>query len=162
MKRLWIAAAVLLLIVMTAGCGKEDTSVSSNAKDAGDTATTAAQAPTDAPYIDTQLNEPEWTYPEGDLQLEDGSNVYASGEDILCFAFVTNNDGTQELRFRFSDETASVLKSQSSDNAYFMTLNGEKIGDATLNDDCNEATVTQEDSVGDITQNASKIRGLSE
>lgn len=153
MKKLWIIAAAVLLLVMTAGCGKAEPSA---------TADTATQAPTDAPYLDTQLNEPEWTLAEGSLQLEDQDNIYAESQDILYFAFITNYDGSQELRFRFNEETANMLKQQNPDNEYYITLDNAKIGYATLNDDCTEATIKQEDSIGSITYNASKIRGLSE
>lgn len=161
MKKLIVIVAALLLLVTAAGCSNEETSTE-KADTASSAAAAATEAPTDAPFIDTQISEPEWTYAEGDLKLADQDNVYAQGDDFLYFAFVTNTDGTQELRFRFSDDAASKLKTQSPDIAYFITLNDEKIGDATLNDDCTEATITQENSVGSITENASKIRGLTE
>lgn len=158
MKRLVIIAAVLLLLVMTAGCSDNESSSSSKAnKPSSET-----EQATAAPYIDTQINEPEWTLAEGNLKLLDQNNIYAEGKDFLYFAFVTNTDGTQELRFRFDETTASMLKKQSPDNAYYITLNDAKIGDATLNDDCTEAIIKEEDSNGSITENASKIRGLSE
>lgn len=163
MKKLLVIIAALLLLVTVAGCSKDESSATEKTDTASSaTAAAATEAPTDAPFIDTQISEPEWTYAEGDLKLADQDNVYAQGQDFLYFAFVTNTDGTQELRFRFSDDTASMLKTQSPDIAYFITLNDEKIGNATLNDDCTEATITEENSVGSITENASKIRGLSE
>ena len=42
-----------------------------------------------------------------------------------------------------------------------MTFNDEKIGTATLNDDCTIAKVFSENTVGEITAWASKIRGLA-
>ena len=152
MKRFLIIAAAVMLLLLTAGCGYNDTTSPTEA---------ATEAPTAAPYIDTQINEPEWTLAEGVLQLETDDQVYASGDDVLYFAIVTNDDGTQELRFRLSDETAAMLKTQNADNQYFITLNGEKIGNAKLNDACTVATVSEADAVGSITELASKIRGLS-
>ena len=153
MKRLLIIALAVLSVLAFAGCGKENSPAPTTAPE--------TQAHTDAPYIDTQINEPEWTLAEGVLQLADQNTIYADSKDILYFAFITNTDGSQELRFRLSDATAEKMKSQSPDTAYFITLNGEKIGNATLNDTCTEAIVTQENAVGDITALASKIRGLS-
>ena len=153
MKRLFALAAVVLIIAALAACG-------------GDTAETqpaVTEAPTDAPYIDTQLSEPEWTYAEGTLQLLSADNtVLASGkEDILYFAIVTDKDGSQELRFKLSDAVAAKLKDQSADATYTMTLNNEMIGTAKLNSDGTEAVITADNTVGDITQVASKIRGLA-
>ena len=132
MKRIILIAAAVMLALLTAACG--------NGKSSSAPETTAPQPATDAPYIDTQLSEPEWTYAEGDLQLLSADNtVLASGkEEILYFAIVTNKDGSQELRFKLSDAVA-----------------------AKLNSDGTEAVITAGNTVGDITQVASKIRGLA-
>ncbi|WP_405341693.1 hypothetical protein [Ruminococcus sp.] len=156
MKRILLIAAAVLLMILTAACGKGNSSSAP--------ATTAPQPATDAPYIDTQLSEPEWTYAEGTLQLLGGdSTALATGKDeILYFAIVTNKDGSQELRFKLSDTVVTKLKNQSADATYTMTLNDETIGTATLNSDGTEAIITKENTVGDITQVASKIRGLAQ
>lgn len=155
MKRILLIAAAVMLALLTAACG--------NGKSSSAPETTAPQPATDAPYIDTQLSEPEWTYAEGTLQLLSADNtVLASGkEDILYFAIVTDKDGSQELRFKFSDAVAAKLKDQSADAAYTMTLNDEMIGTAKLNSDGTEAVITADNTVGDITKVASKIRGLA-
>lgn len=153
MEKLLIIAVAVLLLLLTAGCGKTETPAPTQA---------ATEAPTEALYIDTQINEPEWTLAEGVLQLEADDQVYADGDDILYFAIVTNDDGTQELRFRMSDEAAAKLKTQSADLSYCITLNGEKIGNAVLNEECTVAMISAENAVGSITELASKIRGLSE
>ena len=154
MKKIIVSAiAALLLLALTACSGNNS---------ATEEAAAATEAPTRAPYLDTQLNEPEWTLAEGDLQLEDDAKLYAEKEDFLYFAIVTNTDGTQELRFKLNDETAAMLKTQSPDAAYYITLNGEKIGDATLSEDCAIAIVTAQNAAGEITSIATKIRGLSE
>ena len=151
MKRLFALAAVVLIIAALAACG-------------GDTAETqpaVTEAPTDAPYIDTQISEPEWTLAEGSLQLEGTGGVYAGNTDVLYFAIVTEPDGSQELWFRLSDEIAAQLQPQKPDDC-FMTLNGERIGSAALSDDCTVAKITDENIDGEITAWASKIRGLAE
>ena len=155
MKRILLIAAAVLLMILTAACGKGNTPAATEA---------TAQPPTDAPYIDTQLSEPEWTYAEGTLQLlgSDNTALATGKDDILYFAIVTNKDGSQELRFKLSDAVAAKLKNQSADAAYTMTLNNETIGTATLNSDGTEAVITKENTVGDITQVASKIRGLAQ
>ena len=150
-KILILTAAVLLIAAMTAcGAGKN-------------TAETAAptEAPRQASYLDTRLDEPEWTLAEGDLQLGDGNTVYAEKSDILYFAIVTNKDGSQELRFKLSDATAAKLKTLSPDTAYTISLNGEKIGTATLSEDATVATVTAQNAVGEITALATKISVLA-
>ena len=48
-----------------------------------------------------------------------------------------------------------------SDTPSTMTLNNEMIGTAKLNSDGTEAVITADNTVGDITQVASKIRGLA-
>lgn len=152
MKRIIALTAVVLLLLALSACG-------------GNTAPTetssVTEAPTDAPYIDTQISEPEWTLAEGELQLEGTDSIYAENADVLYFAIVTESDSNQELWFRLSDETAALLQSQRPDDC-FMTLNGEKIGGASLSDDCTIVKISAENVDGEITAWASKIRGLAE
>ena len=155
MKKLLMIAAVLVLLLTVTACGEDPAP-------AAPTEPAETQAPTDAPYIDTQIDEPEWTLAEGELQLEGEDDIYAESDDVLYFAIITNPDGTQELRFRLTDEIADTLLQQDPDNVYYMTLDGIKIGEATLNDRCTVVTITEEDAVGEITALASKIRGLAE
>ena len=150
MKRLFIMMATVLLTALTVGCAGNIPAPTESA---------ATEAPTDAPYIDTQVNEPEWTLAEGELQLSDDTGVVASGSEILYFAIVSIKDGQQELRFRLSDEKAAALKDRDS-TGYVISLNGEKIGNATLNSSGTVATVTAADAEGEITALATKIRGL--
>ena len=149
MKRFLMISAAVLLMALTAGC----------AGNSAPTESVATQAPTAAPYIDTQINEPEWTLAEGELQLSDDTGVQASGSEILYFAIVSDQNGQQELRFRLSDEKAAVLKDRES-TGYTVSFNGEKIGTATLNASGTVATVTAADAEGEITALATKIRGL--
>ena len=149
MKRFLMISAAVLLMALTAGC----------AGNSAPTESAATQAPTAAPYIDTQINEPEWTLAEGELQLSDDTGVQASGSEILYFAIVSDQNGQQELRFRLSDEKAAVLKDRES-AGYTVSFNGEKIGTATLNASGTVATVTAADAEGEITALATKIRGL--
>lgn len=152
MKKILLMMTALLMLAAFAGCnnGKAPSSQET------------APAATAAKYVDTSLQEPEWTLAEGNVQLEDKDNIYAEKKDIESFAIVTNTDGTQELRFRMNSETATMLKKQSADNQYYITLDGARIGDATLNGDCTEAVVKQENVIGNITELASKIRGLAQ
>ena len=122
----------------------------------------ASSAPTVSPYIATPVDEPEWTYADGVLKLEDSKFIYAEGsDDILCFAIVGADKDDMELRFMLSDEKAAMTKEQGSkDGSYYITFNGEMIGKATLSDDCKIATVTAADAQGDITELATKIRGV--
>jgi len=149
MKRFSMISAAVLLMALTVGC----------AGNSAPTESAATQAPTAAPYIDTQINEPEWTLAEGELQLSDDTGVQASGSEILYFAIVSDQNGQQELRFRLSDEKAAVLKDRES-TGYTVSFNGEKIGAATLNASGTVATVTAADAEGEITALATKIRGL--
>jgi len=125
------------------------------------TVPTAAPESSEQPYIATPVDEPEWTYADGVLRLEDSHYLYAEGSDaILCFAIVGADKESMELRFMMSDATANMLKEQGTDSRYYITFNGEMIGRATLSDDCKIATVTSEDAQGDITALATKIRGV--
>lgn len=153
MKRLYLILAVVCLIAVLAGCNSGSVATATEPP---------AQAPTDAPYIDTQLDEPEWTLAEGELQLSDSTGVIAENADILYFAIVSNADGSQELRFRLRDEMAAQLKGVEPSGSYFITFNGETVGNAILNDDCTVATVGKDDANGSITDLATKIRGLYE
>lgn len=156
MKKIMILAAALIILGLLTAC-------------AGSTVPTELQpavteAPTDAPYIDTQLDEPEWTLTDRELFIQTPSAVVASGEDILYFAIVSKPDGQQELLFRLSDEAAKIL-SASVTELYTVTLDspdGAKIGDATMNSDCTVATITAEHANGEITALATQIRNIME
>lgn len=151
MKRIvLLLTSALLALAMTACAGTP-----------APTEPAVTEAPTEAKYIDTQLNEPEWTLAEGKLQLEGNGTVYADNTEILYFAIVTETDGKQSLWFRLTDEASVKLQTQPIDGDCFMTFNDEKIGTATLNDDCTIAKVFSENTVGEITAWASKIRGLA-
>lgn len=153
MKRLCLILTAVLLTAIFTGCSGGSFATATEPP---------TQAPTDAPYIDTQLDEPEWTLAEGELQLNDSTGVIAENADILYFAIVSNTDGSQELRFRLSDEMAEKLKGFEPSGRYFITLNGDTVGNAILNDDCTVATVGKDDANGSITDLATKIRGLYE
>lgn len=153
MRRFIAILTAMILLTLTAGCTTIITPVETEA---------STEAPTDAPYIDTQLSEPEWTLAEGELQLEDGTRVVAVSDDILYFAIVTDENGEQELRFHFSEEMTATLKEQTPDVQCYMTLGGEKIGNATISDDCTVAIISAENAADEITALATKIRGLYE
>ena len=121
-----------------------------------------SSAPTESPYLATPVDEPEWTYADGVLRLEDSKFIYAEGsQDIICFAIVGAEKEDMELRFMLSDEKAAMIKEQGSeDGRYYITFNGDMVGKATLSDDCKIATVTDADAQGDITELATEIRGV--
>ena len=149
-KVLFLMITALLALALTACAGNS-----------APTEPAVTEAPTEAKYIDTQLNEPEWTLAEGKLQLEGNGTVYADNTEILYFAIVTETDGKQSLWFRLTDEASVKLQTQPIDGDCYMTFNDEKIGTATLNDDCTIAKVFSENTAGEITAWASKIRGLA-
>ena len=153
MKRLLaVFTAILTLAAFTACNGNEP----------AETAIPATEAPTQSPYIDTPVDEPEWTLAEGELTLEDKDYLYAEKSDFVCFAVVGAEPENMKLLFRFDDVTANMLKQQSPDNQYYMTLNGENIGNATLNEDCTIASIKGQHTFDEMTSIATKIRGLSE
>lgn len=122
---------------------------------------TAAESPTEKQYIATPIDEPEWTYAEGNLKLEGDNTTYANGsQEIICFAIVGADKESMELRFMMSDDIAAKLKEQPADTEYHITFNDKMIGKATLSDDCKIATVTAADAQGDITALATEIRGV--
>ncbi len=149
-KVLFLMITALLALAMTACAGNS-----------APTEPAVTEAPTEAKYIDTQLSEPEWTLAEGKLQFEGNGTVYADNTEILYFAIVTETDGKQSLWFRLTDEASVKLQTQPIDGDCYMTFNDEKIGTATLNDDCTIAKVFSENTAGEITAWASKIRGLA-
>lgn len=149
-KVLFLMITALLALALTACAGNS-----------APTEPAVTEAPTEAKYIDTQLSEPEWTLAEGKLQLEGNGTVYADNTEILYFAIVTETDGKQSLWFRLTDEASVKLQTQPIDGDCYMTFNDEKIGTATLNDDCTIAKVFSENTAGEITSWASKIRGLA-
>ena len=154
MKKAITLLLTILMVVSLAACGES--------KPIEPPTVPATQAPTDAPYIDTQVSEPEWTLAEGELTLVDGQTLYAKGENFLYFAIVGATPAEMELRFKLDDATATLMKAQSKELEYYINLNGERIGTATFNDDCTEAIITSQNAAQEITSLATKIRGLQE
>ncbi len=145
MKKLVCILLTALFAVSLAACG------------AGNQPTEPSTAPTDAPYIHTQVDEPEWTLIEGTMTLEDGTTTYAQGADFLYFAIVGATPQEMELRFRLDDAVAAKLTDEP---AYYITFNGENIGRATLNENHTVAVIKSADAATEITALATKIRGL--
>ena len=151
MKRLLaVFTAILTLAAFTACNGNEP----------AETAIPATEAPTQSPYIDTPVDEPEWTLAEGELTLEDKDYLYAEKSDFVCFAVVGAEPENMKLLFRFDDVTAKMLTQQSKANQYYITLDGKKIGNASISDDGFTATIAAEDAAEEITTLATRIRGL--
>lgn len=147
MKRFVCILLTALFAVSLAACG------------AGNQPTEPSAAPTDAPYIHTQIDEPEWTLAEGELTLEDGTTTYAQGKDFLYFAIVGATPQEMELRFRLDDAVAAKLTDEP---AYYITFNGEIIGKASLNENHTVAVIKSADAATEITALATRIRGLAE
>ena len=132
-------------------------------------ACTAAEEPTEAPTEPApqphtvapteQEPEAEWTIIDRTMSLEDGDNTYAEGSDFVAFAIIGSDDSA-ELRFRFTDEIAAMLREQSPDIAYFLAMDGEKIGGAKLSDDCSEATLVGDYTFEELCELSNKIRGF--
>lgn len=154
MKKALTLILTILILATLAACG--------GSKPIETPTLAPTQASTDAPYIDTQVGEPEWTLAEGELSLVDGQTLYASGKNFLYFAIVGATPAEMELRFKLDDATAALMKAQSKDLEYYINLNGERIGTATFNDDCTEAIITSQNAAQEITSLATKIRGLQE
>lgn len=151
MKRLLALITAIIILAALAACSGNEPE---------ETAAQSTEAPTQSPYIDTPVDEPEWTLPEGELTMEDKDNIYAVGADFVCFAVVGAQPDEMKLLFRFDDLTANMLTQQSKDNQYYITLDGKKIGNATVSDDGYTATVTAKDATEEITSLATRIRGL--
>jgi len=103
--------------------------------------------------------EPEWTIIDRTMALTDDSAVYAEGSDFSAVALV-GDEASAELRFRFTDETAAMLRAQTGDTAYSLTMDGESIGGAQLNDECTEATLTGDFTYTQLCRLANRIRGF--
>ena len=153
MRKASILILITLLVFALVACSGNNDSTENQTP-------AATEQETAAPYIATPVNEPEWTLAEGELKLEDADNIYAEGADILYFAIIGTNEEDVELLFRFDDTTANMLKQQSADNQYYMTLDGENIGNVTLNDDCTIASLKGQHSYEEMTALATRIRGL--
>ena len=153
MKRLIaiLAAAVLLTLLLTA-CG-------------GDDAPQPTEAPTEPPpqlhTVAPTQSQPdvEWVYVDAAMTLEDADNVYANGSDFVSFALI-GTGGDAEIRFRLDDVTAGMLREQDPDNAYYVTMNGQKLCSVTLNKDCDELTLVLDYSYDKLCDLADRIRGL--
>ena len=155
MKRFLLICFIALIAAVTAGCAvqpeAEPTAAPTEAEPQPQLHTVAA---------DTAVEEPEWTLIAVHLTLEDNQNYYAEGDDFLYFAIVGATEEEMELRFKLDEVTARMLSEQDPDNRYFITLDGERIGDAVLSDDCSVATIKGQHTYGEITALATKIRGL--
>ena len=153
MKR-WILllAAAMLTVLLLAACGEK--------------APEPTAAPTEPPAQlhtvapSTAQPEPEWAHVDAAMTLEDAENLYAKGSDFVSFALIGNADSA-EIRFRLDDVTAAMLRDQSPDIAYYLTMNGKKIGDAKLNKNCDEVTLAGDYSYEKLCELADTIRGFN-
>lgn len=154
MKKCLIVCALLLTLLLAA-CGDEPP--------APTTAPTAAPTvpPTELHTVAPRQSEPavEWVSVEAKLTLEDNDNLYAKDEDFVSFALIGGSDGA-ELRFRLDETTAAMLREQDSETAYYITMNGKKLGDAVLSENCDELTLIGEFSYAKLCMLANQIRGL--
>lgn len=154
MKKCLIVCALLLTLLLAA-CGDEPP--------APTTAPTAAPTvpPTELHTVAPQQSEPaaEWASVEVKLTLEDHDNLYAKDEDFICFALIGDSDHA-ELHFRLDEATAAMLREQSPENVYYLTMNEKKLGDVTLNESCSELTLVGEFSYAKLCSLANQIRGL--
>lgn len=150
-KLLLLSAAILLAAaILLTGCGQNG----------GDTAGTAAQTEAETLYSD--LSELEWTLIDCPIFLKDNYYLYAENEDFLYFAFVGTNESNAELKFMLDDVTANMLKEQSPDNHYYISIGEEEthIGDVTLSDDCKVVTLKGQHPYDEMISIATRIRGL--
>ena len=151
MKRLLIilTAAILLAVIMTACAGNTAPQVTEpEPQPQLHTVAPASTEPT-----------PEWAHVDAAMVLEDADNIYARGTDFVCFALIGNSDSAR-IVFKLDDVTAGMLREQSADNAYYLTMNDERIGDAELNKNCDEVTLVGDYSYEKLCELANSIRGL--
>lgn len=106
--------------------------------------------------------EPEWAAVDCEIRLESADDVYAEGDDFICFALIGNTDEDCELRFQLDEVTAAMLAEQPSDTAYYLIVNGERIGSAAVGDDGSLVTVGDRMSYRELKALATEIRGLAE
>lgn len=146
----WIICLTLLTALLLTACGGE------------------TPAPTEAAEEPTQLHtvapsqaqpEAEWASVAVQMTLEDNDNVYAKGSDFLSFALIGSSDSA-EIRFKLDDVTAAMLRQQDPGNKYYVTIDGKKIGDVTLNQNCNELTLIGDFTYSKLCTLANRIRGL--
>ena len=135
-----------LLVLSLAACGGAQPAATPD----------VSAAPTEAPYIHTQIDEPEWTLIEGVMTLDDSTGTVAQGEDFLYFAIVGATPAEMELWFRLDDAKAAAL---STETDYTLTFNGEPVGKGRLNDE-HTVVVKSADAAIEITRLATRIRGL--
>lgn len=147
MKKWICLSLVLITLLLFTACGASD----------ADSSEPAPQLHTVAPQAD--LPEPEWAHIDATMALTDGTSTYAQGSDFLCFALISDGN-TFEIRFKLDDKTADMLRAQPAGQEYSITLNGEKIGGAALNDACDEVTLTGSFTYSELCTIADRIRGF--
>ena len=147
-----IAAVIMTLSLILTGCGSAPAAPTE----------ASTEAPTATPYIDTDVNSPEWTPVAIPLFLKDNKYLYADGKDFLCFAFVGTDDSNVELRFMFDDTTAKMLTTNTPVSTYYISMGEDEIhiGDVTISEDGKIATLKGQHPFDEMTKIASKIRGL--
>ena len=153
MKRIIAFIIMSVMLVTLAGCASTQPT---------EAPTAAPTEPAPQPHTvppEEQEPEVEWSSIDRTMALEDADNLYAEGSDFTSFALV-GDEASAELRFRFTDEIAEMLREQDGDIAYYITMDGKKIGDAKLSSDCGEATLVGEFSYNKLCALADKIRGF--
>ena len=116
----------------------------------------APQLHTIAPADDDSV---DWAMIDVKLTLETDAFLLADGSDFAGFAIVGSGSDAA-LCFRFTDEVAAMLSEQDPGLSYFITLDGVKLGDAELSDDCSEATLITSMSAEELIELANRIRGF--
>ena len=151
---------VLLIFVAVMILAAVSLTACQNSQPAQQTATEA----TEQLVKGSDVSKPEWTPIAIPVYLKDNNYIYATQNDFEYFAFVGSNDDDCQLLFKLGDKTAAMLREQSKDNRYYISIGEEEmhIGDVTLNEDCTIATL---DGKGQqpydiMTKLATRIRGL--
>lgn len=152
MKRI-IALAMLtaLMAALLAACG--------------DDAPAPTEPPTEPPAqlhtVAPRQEEPviEWVSVEAQMTLDDADNLYAKGSDFVSFALIVTGEKA-EIRFRLDDVTAAMLRGQPAGNRYYVTMDDKRLGDVTLNANCDELTLVGDYTYTQLCGIANRIRGL--
>lgn len=152
MKRILSLFLLLILCAVLAGCSAAAPTEPPTEEPTEPAPQLHTIAPADSDTVD-------WAMIDADLTLQTDEFLLADGDDFVGFA-IDGSGSDAVLRFRFTTEVAAMLAEQDPALSYFITMDGVKLGDAELNDDCTEATLIARLSSEELIDLANRIRGF--